>query len=212
MLLVTSGAYARLYGVVPSWASRPSVRRSGSLFNHPDKRRQQFDATVGQHLDVAYNLARWLAGNRPDAEDIVQEAFLRAFRYFHSWNGGDARAWLLAIVRNTHRTWTGERGRRPIPPGSVAGSEVLIGPDDPDPGPDPEARLLQMQDRVRLVRAIAELPTDLREVIVLRDLQELPFREVAAITNAPITTVQSRLNRAREALRERLMADCERVS
>lgn len=174
-----------------------------------DTRRTMFDAAVGRHLDAAYNLARWLAGNGPDAEDVAQEALLRAYRYFDSWHGGDARAWLLTIVRNTHRTWTKEHARAPVAT-DFANEEGFL-QQQFDQAPHPEARLLNRENRLRLSRVIAELPTELREVIVLRDLQELSFREVAAITNAPVTTVQSRLDRARALVRERWPADGERA-
>ena len=166
-------------------------------------RRRQFEAAITPHLNGAYNLARWLCGNGWDAEDIVQEAVLRAYRYFDSWRGGDARVWLLSIVRNSYRSWLQQnRSSR-----ATYGSDGQTRP-EPDElvevaeDHDPEGSLIREQDRARLAELVSGLPPELREVTVLRDLQELSFREVAAITGAPIATVQSRLARARATLRE----------
>ena len=165
-------------------------------------RRRRFEAAITPHLNGAYNLARWLCGNGWDAEDIVQEAVLRAYRYFDSWRGDDARVWLLSIVRNSYRSWLQQNWSSGAPHGSD--SQFRPEPDElvEAEDPDPEGSLIREQDRARLAELVSELSPELREVTVLRDLQELSFREVAAITGAPIATVQSRLARARATLRE----------
>src|SRR5690242_3059587 len=115
------------------------------------------------HLDAAYNLARWLTRNEHDAEDVVQEAYLRAFRYFASFRGGDSRTWLLAIVRNVYNTWVQRKSSR----ASEGLSDEAI-EDIASPLPSPEAKLLQTDDRQRLRQALEQLPLEYREVIVLR--------------------------------------------
>ena len=144
-------------------------------------------------MPAAYNLARWLTRNDHDAEDVVQEAFLRAYRFFDGFHGGDSRAWLLAIVRNTCYTWL-EQNRRP----SLSLEESLPEPQSADPSP--EALLLERLDRELLRRAIEKLPPEFREAIVLREMEGLSYKEIAAITGAPIGTVMSRLGRARSRL------------
>jgi len=167
-----------------------------------DLRRRRFEAAITPHLDGAYSLARSLSKNGPDAEDIVQEAVLRAYRYFDGWHGGSARVWFLAIVRNTYRTWVRGQAQPQFlrDPGS---GEALPETDLIFEDNDPETHLIVAQDRMRVTALVATLPSILREVIMLRDLQELSFREVAMITRLPIATVQTRLARARDVLRER---------
>lgn len=150
------------------------------------------------HMAAAYNLARWLTRNEHDAEDVVQEAYLRAFRYFDGFQGGDSRAWLLAIVRNTCYTWL-QQNRRPTAPLEDALSEAAA------PGPGPEALVLEQVDRELLHRALEELPPEFREAIVLRELEGLSYKEIGAITGVPLGTVMSRLARARARL-ERAVA------
>jgi RNA polymerase sigma-70 factor (ECF subfamily) len=158
----------------------------------------RFEETVIAHLDAAYNLARWLARDERDAEDVVQEACLRAFRFLDSFRGGNARAWFLAIVRNTYFTWLEKnRGRAmhvPFDEESLA--------DVPDGAAhDDVERLLQQQDSKRLVdRALEGLPPEFREVIVLRELEDMSYKEIAQVAAIPLGTVMSRLSRARKLL------------
>jgi RNA polymerase sigma-70 factor (ECF subfamily) len=153
------------------------------------------------HLDAAYSLARWLTRNDADAADVVQEAYLRAFRYFDSYREGDAKSWVLKIVRRTTYSWI-ERNR-PAETVSLADEtefgEIAGAPAAAAGGT--EALLLSRSELRRLDRLIQALPAPLREVIVLRELQEIGYREIAEITGVPIGTVMSRLHRARAALR-----------
>lgn len=151
------------------------------------------------HLDAAYNFARWLARNDHDAEDIVQEAYLRAVRYGHSFSGENPRAWILAIVRNTFYTW--RKGNNSTDQ-SVSFDEELhcAGCEE-----DPEARLIRDADAQTVTRAIEQLPAEFREVIVLREFEDLSYREIARVTGTPIGTVMSRLARARAHLRRIIM-------
>jgi RNA polymerase sigma-70 factor (ECF subfamily) len=157
--------------------------------------RHGFEETILPHLDAAFNYARWLTKSHAEAEDIVQDACLRALRYFSSLRDDDARPWLFAIVWNT---WYSRLSRR------TDLAEVRAqGPlkrERPDQTLDPEERLLQ-QHTVALVRAALEqLPVDFREAIVLREIEGLSYKEIAAIVRVPIGTVMSRLARARERL------------
>ena len=156
--------------------------------------RRPFEDTVLPHLDAAYNYARWLARNDAEAEDVVQEACVRALRFFPSLRGENARAWLFTIVRNTWYSRARKGGlMQPAAPDSAQD-------DRPDEALDPEALLLQ-QHTVRRVRAaLDELPADFREVLALRELEGLSYKEIAAVMGIPIGTVMSRLTRARERL------------
>jgi RNA polymerase sigma-70 factor, ECF subfamily len=154
-----------------------------------------FEETVLPHLDAAFNYARWLTRNDTDAEDVVQDACVRAIRYFSSLRDDDARAWLFTIVRNA---WYSRVSRK----ANVSeGTRLNDGQDQrPDNALDPEERLLQ-QHTVGLVRAALEqLPVDFREAIVLREIEGLSYREIAEVAGVPIGTVMSRLARARERL------------
>jgi len=163
--------------------------------------RARFAAVVQPNLDDAFALARWLTGNRTDAEDVVQEACLRAYRAIGTFAGGNARAWMLTIVRHTAYTWL-RRNR----------SASLVMVDDleaverahADPGDQekatPETELIAKADAARLETAIADLPAPFKETLVLRDVQGLDYREIAQITDVPIGTVMSRLARARRRL------------
>ncbi len=149
------------------------------------------------HLDAAHNLARWLTGNDQDAEDVVQEAFLRALRFFGSFRGGDGRSWLLAIVRNTCRDWL--RQHRAT---AAAFDEELHTPDaDVE---TPETLLVQQADRERVRRALEALPIPWREVLILRELEGLSYREIGEVAGIPPGTVMSRLSRARRRLQREL--------
>jgi RNA polymerase sigma factor (sigma-70 family) len=154
-----------------------------------------FEETVLPHLDAAFNYARWLTRNDIEAEDVVQDACVRAMRFFSSLRDDDARAWLFTIVRNT---WYSRVSRR----AHIAVGSALNGGQDqwPDRALDPEERLLQ-QHTVTVVRAALEqLPVDFREVIVLREIEGLSYKEIAAVVGVPIGTVMSRLARARDRL------------
>ena len=159
-----------------------------------------FDQVVLPHLDAAYNLARWLVRNTHDAEDIVQEAYLRAFKFFGGYQGGDARAWVLKIVRNTSYTFLEKN--RPADLSEEFDEKIHT---DTAEQPGAEAALLQSAD-TRMVRdALAELPVNFREVIVLRELEGMSYKEIAEVMGKPIGTVMSGLARGRIQLRERLL-------
>lgn len=160
-----------------------------------------FERVVLPHLDAAYNLARWLVDDATLAQDIVQDAVMRALGYFGSFRGGDARAWLLRIVRNTAYTALAARNR-----GGTASLDA-VGRDGEatalqvhDPADDPEAALARSEGAAQLDRALAALPLELRECLVLRELQELSYKEISHVTGVPIGTVMSRLWRARQVL------------
>ena len=153
----------------------------------------RFEALVLPHLDAAYNLARWLLRSGADAEDVAQEAILRSYRFFPGFHGGDVRAWLLQIVRNTCYTWL-EKNRRVSD--TTEFDEELHG----NPSPTPESLAIQTDNRERLTRALESLPPRYREVIVLRELEGCSYKEIAAITSIPIGTVMSTLSRARHQL------------
>ena len=156
---------------------------------------QLFEETVLPHLDAAFNYARWLTKSDAEAEDVVQDACIRAMRFFSSLRQDDARAWLFAIVRNT---WYSRVSRRPSTRETTAmdpaGSELA------DEALDPEERLLQQRTVARVRAVLEELPPDFREVIVLREIEGLSYKEIAAVLHVPIGTVMSRLARARERL------------
>ena len=164
------------------------------------RRRSRFESVVLPHLDAAYALARWLTRNDADAADVVQEAMLRAYRYFDSYREGDAKSWILRIVRRTCYSWL-ERNRStdfvPLEAEAELGAEVAA----PATASNTEALLQSRSDLQRLDALIEALPTPLREVIVLRELNELGYREIAEVVGVPVGTVMSRLHRARSALR-----------
>ena len=176
----------------------------------PDER-ERFERVVMPHLDAAYNFARWLLRSRTDAEDVAQEAMVRAWRFFGGFHGGDARAWLLQIVRNTSYTWLEKNrsvdmntefdenvhGDRSF---GVSGANELA---------TPEAEAVAADERERLTRALESLPPRSREVLVLRELEGYSYKEIAGIVSMPIGTVMSTLARAREKLQIMLRADGE---
>jgi RNA polymerase sigma-70 factor, ECF subfamily len=172
--------------------------------------RARFSSVVLPHLADAYALARWLTGDRADAEDVVQEACLRAFRGIGGFAGINARAWLLTIVRHAAYTWLG-KNRSPsllVVHDLEAVEQQQAGPAPFEHGPQtPEAALIAKADAQRLEAAIAELPVPFRETLVLRDVQGLDYREIAEVTKVPIGTVMSRLARARRRLIARIAAD-----
>lgn len=161
--------------------------------------RTRFEQLVLPHLDGAANLARWLLRNRSDSEDVVQEAMLRAYRFFDRFHGGDARAWLLQIVRNTCYTWLEKN--RPAELMTEFNEEV-----HQQPSANPEILAAQADDRQRLMRAIESLPARAREVLVLRELEGCSYKEIAEIAGIPMGTVMSTLARARERLQRALTA------
>jgi RNA polymerase sigma-70 factor (ECF subfamily) len=172
-----------------------------------DKRRR-FEAQALPHLDTAYNLARWLARPPIDADDIVQEAILRAYRGFDGFRGGDAKPWLLAIVRNCFFTAAGQARQRmnmPLPgDGEADHPAALI-----DEAPDPELVIIRADQGRKLDRIIAVLPQEFREVLILREMEDMSYRDIAQATGAPIGTVMSRLARGRALLREAWLRDVE---
>jgi len=157
-----------------------------------------FAATALPHLDAAFNLARWLMGNSSEAEDVVQDAMVRALTYFPSFRGINARAWLLQIVRNTAYSALGAKQAARLEPIALAPEDE--GAELADPGDTPETALLRARDRRALDDLLARLPVELRETIVLRELEEMSYRDIAQVTEAPIGTVMSRLWRARQLL------------
>lgn len=156
---------------------------------------RRFEETVLPHLDAAFNYARWLTRNDADAEDVVQDACVRAMKFFTSLRDDNARPWLLAIVRNTWYTRVSRRWH--VARETAADSAEL---DLPDEGLDPEERLLQQHTVSRVRAALEQLPVDFREVLVLRELEGLSYKEIATVVNIPIGTVMSRLARGRERL------------
>jgi len=159
----------------------------------PDaKTAERFRAVVLPHLDAAYGFARWLTRDPMTAQDVAQEAMLRALRYFHAFRGEEARPWLLRIVRNT---WTDLRAKTRLEDGSLV--EVENRADD---GPDPEQSALAGDRRRQVAAALAALPADVREILVLREVEDLSYKQIASVLDLPMGTVMSRLARAREKL------------
>jgi len=193
----------------------PAVRASSSSGPAADgggltgEQARRFREVILPHLDGAYNLARYLARDPVAAEDIVQDAFLRAFRAFPTWRGGEPKPWLFAIVRNCFLDWVGaERRSGKVLVGEHALSEreasAITNVADPDQD-TPEQTLLRRRE-VETVRAVIEnLPEPFRETLVLREMEDLSYKEIALLTGAPIGTVMSRLARARQMLSEVLM-------
>src|ERR1700723_2143129 len=174
-----------------------------------DDRRRRFEAQVMPHLDAAYRFARWLARSPDDADDVVQEAILRAFRGFDALRGSDVKAWLLTIVKNCHLTALKQQQRRafvPLPEEhDVQDGEAMIAPT-----PDPESSSVRRDETRTLDRLLSSLPEEHREVLVLRELEEMEYRAIAAVTNVPIGTGMSRLARGRGALKALWLKEAER--
>ena len=156
---------------------------------------ETFEEAVLPHLDAAYRLARWLMRNEHDADDVVQEASLRAFRYFRTFVGGDSRAWFLTIVRNTCSSSQRRQLKAHTDPFDEE-DHLSVRSDS-----DPEALLLQADDATLVARAMRSLPDRLHQVLALREFHGLSYRELAEAIGTPVGTVMSRLSRAREALR-----------
>lgn len=165
----------------------------------------QFASVALPHLDAALNLAHWLTGNRSDAEDIVQEAMVRALTYFPSFRGESARGWILTIVRTTaYAALKARRGERVVLEYAGETGELEEVPDHAD---DPESMLIRSTELNRIDGMVERLPLELRETLVLRELEELSYREIAQVTAAPIGTVMSRLWRARQLLAKAYKGD-----
>jgi RNA polymerase sigma factor (sigma-70 family) len=175
-----------------------------------DSKRARFEREMLPHLDAAYNLARWILRGSEDAQDVTQEAFLRAFKYFDGFHGGNAKAWLLSIVRNGCYSWIKSR------PKTESMSEDDEGRLNPEHEraleaaghgmPSPEAHAIEKADRKLLQEGLQELPTDYREILILREIEELSYKEISEIAKIPIGTVMSRLSRARALLQQKLVS------
>ena len=176
-------------------ASIPVQRKGLDVLDSQDQVR--FEALVLPHLDAAFNLARWLLGSGADVEDVAQEAMLRSYRFFSAFHGGDARAWLLQIVRNTCYTWL-DRNRR------VQDMTEFNEEAHGTSGETPEALAIEGDNRERLTHALESLPPRYRDVIALRELEGCSYKEIASITAIPIGTVMSTLSRARRQLQAAL--------
>ena len=155
----------------------------------------RFEEVVLPHLPAAYSLARWLVRNDQDAEDVVQEAYLRAFKFFEGYRGGDSRTWLLTIVRNTCYSWLQRNRARELTDSIDESHEHAI-----VDFANPELRLVRDADAEMVREALAELPLEFREVMVMREMEELSYKEIAAIADLPLGTVMSRLARGRKRL------------
>lgn len=158
-----------------------------------------FEETVLPHLDAAYNLARWLTRSESDSEDMVQEAYLRAWKFFGGFHGTNGRAWLLTIVRNACYTWLQQNRAQKL----TTSFDEEIHSIECDAS-NPEALLIEMADNQLLRQALEELPVEFREVIVLRELEGMSYKEIAGVADIPLGTVMSRLARARKRLQESL--------
>ena len=160
----------------------------------------RFEAALWPHMGAAYNLARWLARRDSDAEDIIQEAMLRAFRFFDGFRGGNERAWLLTIVRNTAYTWL--RQHRAHEAESEFEKETAL---VPDRAPGPEAQAMRSANLDLLRRGLESMPLEFREILVLRDLEGLSYKEISDVSGLPMGTIMSRLSRARDRLQQALV-------
>ncbi len=195
---------------------RPFLVRGGSSRTSPapvPDTAERFRTVMLPHLDAAYNLARWLAADPATAEDVVQETFLRAFRAFPGYQGGSPRAWLFAILRNCWRDRAGgdqERGRVILNHASLTEAQVAAIEAVPDEAETAEAALIRTEESEALRTTIAAIPEPFREALVLREMEQMSYREIAAITGVPIGTVMSRLARAREMLAKLLLPEASR--
>jgi RNA polymerase sigma-70 factor, ECF subfamily len=188
---------------------------AGSRIQPHDDQRRRFELLALPHLDAAHNLARWLAGNTADAEDVVQDAYLRVYRHLDTFQGGNFRAWLLTIVRNVFFTWVKEnRSNRMVfvaeaLAGETADTEEVMWASR---ARDPEAQLMENIDSQTLSRLMEQLPAECREVLLLREVEDLSYKEIATVIGSPIGTVMSRLSRARLALRKLWLQQAEMKS
>jgi RNA polymerase sigma factor (sigma-70 family) len=163
----------------------------------------QFDQSILPHMNAAYNLARWLTRNEDDAEDMVQEAYLRAFKFFNTFHGLDGRSWLLSIVRNVCYTWLQQNRAQELT--TMFDEETHSVEGDTS---NPATLMLQSDDQQIVRQAVEELPVEFREVVVLRELEGFSYNEIAEVAKIPLGTVMSRLARARERLKQLL---CNRL-
>ena len=173
-------------------------------------RHDNFEQVMLPHLDAAYNLARWLVRDPSIAEDVVQDAYERACKYFAAFRGGSGRAWLLQIVRNAAYSTLKARRRGmevSLSSGTRAADDDGVDMDIPDSSPGPEATLAQRQDVAALDDALNALPVAWRECVILREVEALSYKEMARIMDVPIGTVMSRLSRARQALQREVLGD-----
>lgn len=183
-------------------AASPEPNKPAASGGQDDaERSRRFQQLALPHLDAAYNLARWLTGNAGDADDVVQEAFVRAFRFFGTFRGENARPWLLAIVRRTWYTeWRRRTNSREVAPFDDDLDETSVFDETSSRSADPQTLLLQ-GEHARLVReALERLPVEYREVLILRELEDMSYRDIAVIADLPIGTVMSRLARGRRKL------------
>lgn len=164
----------------------------------------RFETTVLPHIGAAYNLARWIVHDANDAEDVLQESLLRALRFFGGFRGRDGRPWLLAIVRNACYAWL--KSRRPEELHDLSPEEIDASASADGPDLDPESLAIRQAEAALLNEAIGALPVAFRETLILRELEDLSYREIANITDVPIGTVMSRLARARRLLMQSLVA------
>ena len=163
-----------------------------------------FEEVFLPHLDAAYNLARWLTRDPSDADDVVQEAYMRAFRFCDGFHGGDSRSWILKIVRNTCYTWLKKnRSRELVYELDDDKHEAITG--------NPETELLESSDRLVLMKLLEKLPAPFREIVVMRDLEGLSYKEISSVTELPMGTVMSRLARARKRLQADAIANLSGV-
>ena len=170
-----------------------------------ESRLASFERLLLPHLDAAYNLARWITGHDQDAEDLVQEACLRALKSFDGFRGGDGRSWLMTIVRNTCNTWLQQNRSHEL---TTAFDEQIHNPQHEVPSP--EALLLQRADSELVKNGLQELALDFREVLILRELEGLSYKEIATVAGIPIGTVMSRLARGRAQLSRYVSNSCRR--
>jgi RNA polymerase sigma-70 factor, ECF subfamily len=178
--------------------------QKGQLVADSDQQ-ARFEELILPHLDAACNLARWLTGNEHDAEDVAQEAYLRAFKFFGGFRGGNSRAWLLSIVRNTSYTWL--QKNRKLQAATVYEEDLHAVEDE---SANPELLMLKNADAQMITQALAELPVEFREVTVLREMEGMSYKEIADIAEVPIGTVMSRLARARKLLQQSLAAQLQK--
>ena len=181
-------------GTEAVWTGNGRESRSTTL-EEQDKL-ARFEQSIMPHMNAAYNLARWLAGNDADAQDVVQEAYLRAFKFLNGFRGGDSRSWLLRIVRNAFYDLL-KRNRREET-GTQFDEEIHSADDETGM---PDTSLLEKADHELVRTAIGDLPCEFREILVLRELEGFSYKEIADISGLPLGTVMSRLARAREHLR-----------
>jgi len=164
-----------------------------------DNKIANFEDTILPHLDAAYNLARWLTRDETDASDVVQEAYLRAFKFFEGFHGGDSRAWTLKIVRNTCYSWLKKNRNYEVTAEFDEEEHCTL-------ARDPEATLIGKIDSQILRNMLDELPLEFREIVILRELEGMSYKEIAVIAELPLGTVMSRLARARQRLQAGLAA------